>query len=487
MKYIVTALAASLVTAAPLAASDHDVASDQNAPASRAYVTGWNEMVSASHTSDGTERARGGPLRFEGPMGAQGVSLNGYQYVVYYTGRDRSIPREEATSQVVVARRKLGGFAWEHSTLQGYQITSDDAHNRQTIGISSGDGVIHIAFDHHNNPQMNYAATAPGVATSPAAVIWDDSVFTYAPNLGGDPEEVLNVTYPAFKAFPGGNLFVYFRTGGSYGGDMRVGRYDAESGKWGKIHAVSSRHGTFKGLETTRGPYLADGMQVGADGSLHAAWVFREKPCDYTTSSRSEIFCNHGLYYARSNDEGQSWLRADGSQVADTALGETISIDNIGGPVIEVPKGLGPSNPSITSTMDPVSGDMHVLLQHLPEPGADKSVYFHYQGSPDGRWQRTQTDFSGSSTTLAMLGDRLYAFVGRGNGQIYYAERAEGFRKWSRMPIALDGGRKFDPQGGYITWDISLLAQGEVSLLWHQQPEVAGVSTPILVYDITLE
>lgn len=459
----------------------------QREPAQRAYITGYDQLTDASHTSDGTERARGGPPTWLGPMGAQGVSLNGYQYIVYYTGRDREIAREDAYSEVVVARRKLGTFEWERSTLQGYRVISDDAHNRQTIGISSGDGVIHISFDHHNRPAMNYASTAAGVATNPEAVTWDDSVFTYAENLSGDPDERLDVTYPVFKAFPGGNLFVYFRSGGSIGGEMRVAKYDAASGKWGKVHEVSTRHGTFKGRETTRGPYLADGMQVGSDGSLHAAWIFRERPCDFSTSSRSEIFCNHGLFYARSEDEGLTWLRNDGSLVADTSKGETISIDNIGGPVIEVPKGLGPSNPGITSTIDPATGDMHVLLKHLPERGAPQSFYFHYLRKQDGSWTQSQTDFSGNHTSLAMVGDRLYAFVGRDKGQIYYAERAEDFKTWKLLPIAFDDKRFFNPQGGFITWDLSLVEDGKVTMIWHRQPDVDGVSTPVQIFDITME
>lgn len=481
IRHFLSPLAAILTLAIPVGASSQTQAPQE------AYVTGSSELVSASHASDGTGRARDGKLRFVGPLGAQATSFNGYQYVVYYTGRDRSIAREEAFSQVVVARRKLGGFAWEHSTLQNYRITSDDLHNRQTIGISNGDGVIHIAFDHHNERQMNYAATAPGVANAPDTVTWDDTVFTYAKNLGGDPDERLDVTYPAFNAFPGGNLVVYFRSGGAYGGEMRVARYDAATGKWGKVHAVSSRHGTYQGLKTTRGPYLGDGVQVGADGSLHAAWVFREKPCDYTTSSRDESFCNHGLYYARSNDEGQTWLRADGSQVADTALGEAISIDNIGPPVIEVPKGQGPSNASITSTVDPASGDVHVLLQHMPKPGADKRFYYHYVGSPDGTWQRTQTDFSGTNTTLSMQGDRLYAFTGRRNGQIFFAEREDGFSKWQNLPIRIADKRFLNARGGFINWDISRLADGHVSMIWHRQPDKIGESSPVVVVDIALE
>lgn len=457
------------------------------ANARRAYVTGSDILAAASHVSDGSERAKGGPPRFEGPLGAQAVSANGYQYVIYYTGRDRSVARDKAFSQVVVARRKLGGFAWQRATVAGYKVTSDDAHNRQTIGISQGDGRIHIAFDHHARPQMNYAATGPGVTVHPDSVAWDDRVFTYAANLGGNPKTMLNVTYPSFKSFPGGNLVVYFRTGGSYGGDMRLAKYDAATGTWGKLHIVSSRFGTFEGLKTTRGPYLANGMQVGSDGALHAAWVFREKPCDFTTPSRSEIFCNHGLYYSRSLDEGRSWLRADGSQIADTERGEAISIDNIGAPVVDVPKGLGPSNPSITSTVDPVTGDMHVLLQHLDRPGAAQPSYFHYLGRPDGSWRQSRTNFNGNDATLAVIGDRLYAFVARNKGQIYYAERSAGFSQWQRLEIETAKGRTFNPQGGFMTWDISRLDAGQVTLLWHREPSARGVSSPIEVFDIALE
>lgn len=478
----------SCAAAALLLLANSPAAQAKNStPATRAVVTGWDELVSQSHVSDGSERSRDGKPRFEGPMGAQAVSHNGYQYVVFYTGRDRTLPREEAVSHVVVARRKLDGFAWEYSVLENYRVTSDDAHNRQTIGISRADGVIHIAFDHHNRPTMNYAATAPGVADDPASVTWDNSVFQYAENLGQDPEQRLDVTYPAFEAFPGGNLVVYFRTGGSYGGDMRLAQYDAAQGKWGQVRIVSSRHGTYQGRKGTRGPYLANGMQVGADGSLHAAWVFREKPCDYTTSSRSEIFCNHGLFYAKSLDEGRTWLRSDGSLIADTAKGETISIDNIGGPVIEIPKGLGPSNPSNTSTVDPITGEMHVLVRHLPEPGARQSKYFHYIGRRDGTWEQQPTNFEGNGTSLAVVGDRLYAFVGRERGQIHFAERGDNFSKWERLEISVDGRGTFDPQGGYITWDLSRIQQGRASMLWHKAPRARGVSSPVQVFDIAFE
>jgi len=456
--------------------------------AKRAYITGWDELASASHVSDGMERSRDGKPRFEGPLGAQAVSYNGYQYVVFYSGRDRSKPRGEAASYVVVSRRKLGAFAWEHSILTDYKITSDDAHNRQTIGVSEADGRIHISFDHHARAKMNYAVTAAGVATNPESVVWNNDVFTYKENLGRDPDKKLNVTYPSFTQFPGGNLVVYFRSGGSYGGEMRLARYDAATSEWGTVRSISSKRGTFEGRETSRGPYLGDAkaMHVGPGGSLHASWVFRERPCDYTTSRRSETFCNHGLFYAWSKDEGRTWLRADGSQIADTEAGEAISIDNIGGPVVEVPKGLGPSNPSITSTVDPETGDMHTLLRHLDRRGGT-SFYYHYLGQPDGAWTKTQTNFDGNTASLAVVGDRLYAFVGRDKGQIYYAERKDKFRKWKRLEVQIEKGRKFDPRGGFITWDLSQVETGRVTLMWHRKPEKSGVSSALQLFDIAFE
>jgi BNR repeat-containing family member len=453
--------------------------------ASEAIVTGMNELAPLSHASNGSDRAQDGKPRFTGPMGAQAVSYKGWQYVIYYTGRDRSQPQGIGSSDVVIARRKLGGFKWQRSTLKGYRVISDDAHNRQTIGIASGDGTIHIAFDHHNQPQMNYAVTAKGVADDPGKVKWDDSVFRYAPNLGGDPTEKLEVTYPSFKPFPGGNMIVYFRSGGSYGGEMRVGKYDAATGKWGKVHSVSSRHGTYRGLKTTRGPYLG-GMQVSGDGVLQMAWLFRERPCDYTTESRIEAFCNHGIFYAKSKDEGRTWLRADGSLIADTDKGEAISIDNIGPPVVEVVKGQGPTNPSIASTVDPANGEMHVLLKHLPTPGAQESIYFHYRGTADGKWSGRQTNFSGNDSTLVMVKDRLYAFIGREKGQIFYADRKDGFRSWKQMSIKGSDGTLLEPSGGFINWDLSNLSNGRVSMLWHKGSDVLGQSTPIWVLDVRL-
>ena len=457
-------------------------------PVKRAEVSYHSQLARLSHGSDGSDRARDGKPRFLGPLGARGVTYKGYQYIVYYTGKDRTLPEEEGAAKVIIARRNVEGGDWERSTLQGYKVTSDDAHNRQSIGIS-GDGVIHIAFDHHNDPVLNYAKTKSGFASNPADVVWDDTVFTYAPNFGQNIlKSGTKVTYPNFNQVPGGGLILYFRHGGSYGGDMQLGRYDAEQSKWTFVRNISNRKGTYKGLETTRGPYTAGGMQVDKDGRLHVAWLFRERPCKgIKPNIHYERFCNHGLYYASSPDEGKTWYHVDGRLIADTSKGESLGIGNVTPEVVDIPKELGPSNVINTSTMDSQNGNMHVLVAHLPSAQSAKDKVYHYIGTPDGIWTSKASSFDASDAKLAIYGDYMFAFTGRSKAAIYYASRKDGFSKWTQ--IALGSKQKADKlniEGGYITWDLSRMeADGIASAIWHMRPKSQrhGDASPIYVID----
>ena len=476
----------SLLTAC---ASVEGTAENSLMPRQSADVIFVTQLAELSHGSDGSDRARDGKLRFLGPLGARGVTHKGYQYVVYYTGKDRSLPEEEGAAKVIIARRKVAGGDWERSTLQGYKITSDDAHNRQSIGIS-GDGVIHIAFDHHNDPVLNYAKTKAGVANNPDNVLWDDSVFTYAPDFGQNLlKPGTKVTYPNFNQFPGGGLILYYRHGGSYGGDMHLARYDSEASEWAFVRNVSTRFGTFDGIETTRGPYTAGGMQVDNEGNLHVAWLFRERPCvGVKPEIHYERFCNHGLFYASSPDEGKTWYHADGRLVADTSKGEAIGIGNIYPKVVNIPKELGPSNVVITSTMDGLDGSMHVILAHLPSASATQHKVYHYTGTRDGRWSGKTSSFEASDAKLAIYGDTMFAFTGRNKASIQYAERDDGFNVWKKIPIkskAIPGGG--DIEGGFISWDLSRMkAEGVASAIWHMKPESErhGDPSPIYVIDL---
>ena len=458
-------------------------------PQKSAEVSYHSQLAALSHGSDGSDRARDGKPRFLGPLGARGVTYKGYQYIVYYSGKDRSLSEEEGAARVIIARRAVAGGDWEKSVLQGYKVTSDDAHNRQSIGIS-GDGVIHIAFDHHSIPVLNYAKTKKGIANNPEDVVWDNTIFTYAKNFGQDIlKPGTRVTYPNFNQFPGGGLILYFRNGGSYGGDMQLARYDAERSEWAFVRNISTRQGTYKGLETRRGPYTSGGLQVDKDGGLHVSWVFRERPCEGVKPDiHYERFCNHGLFYASSPDEGGTWYHADGRLVADTAKGEAISIDNILPKVVDIPKVLGASNVMNASTMDSQNGNMHVLISHLPSEDSTEPQVYHYTGTPDGVWTGKPSSFEASDAKLAVSGDYMFAFTGRRKASIFYAQRGNDFKTWKEIPIeGTLNGDKLDIVGGYITWDLSRLdTDGVASVIWHTAPESGrhGDASPIYVADL---
>lgn len=204
---------------------------------------------------------------------------------------------------------------WEKSILQGYRIKSEDRHNKIALSISSGDGVIHIAFDHHSTPQFNYAHTNQNVATNPESVVWDNAVFSLQPNLGLKTDTGL-VTYPSFyPLITSGNLMVYWRTGGAVGGEMNLANFHSKDHKWFFIGQISTQNGMYNEKEGTRGPYNG-GFVEDADSVLHVAWVFRERE-DHIEAQPKGHLQEHGLFYAQSADGGFSWKDNAGNIVAD--------------------------------------------------------------------------------------------------------------------------------------------------------------------------
>ncbi len=482
---VTVAVTVAVTTPTPAAAQQQQL---------RAELIRASMVAQAAHASDGTGRARGGAARFTGGIGARGVTFNGYQYVVFYTARDRSRPTRESWGEVVVGRRDVRGNDWQYACVPTHRITSEDAHNRPAIAISEGDGRIHLTFDHHNDPQMNYASSARGAATNPAATPWDDTTFAYQPNFGWTSFR-WSVTYPAFTRSGAGDLLLYFRDGGSGNGEMQKLRYDSAAGTWEpEITRLSASAGTYEGRSGNRGPYTASGIQVGPDGSLHMSWLWREGHCNSAlASSVSGIHCNHGLFYARSTDGGRSWLRSDGTLIADTSRGEAISIDNIGGPAMPIPMALSPSNPAQAATIDPATGDFHLLISHRARPNDEASRgVFHYVRSNDGRWRVAPSTFRLSGGELRFAGDTLYALAGeRATPALYAARRSEGFAVW--RPIALPRPAAMalnaNAESSYATWDTSRIDDGVVSLMW-QLPAApgapVGTATPVWVIDYGL-
>lgn len=53
---------------------------------------------------------------------------------------------------------------------------SDHLTDRISLGVSHGDGTLHIGFDQHDNP-LHYRVSKAGVATNPGKVKWTSDIF----------------------------------------------------------------------------------------------------------------------------------------------------------------------------------------------------------------------------------------------------------------------------------------------------------------------
>ncbi len=109
------------------------------------------------------------------------VSHQGVQYTAYY----------DSTAHVVLAKRTLPSGAWETWQTQ-YRGNVKDAHNSISLMVD-GDGFLHLAWDHHNQPLRYCRSTHPGSL----------ELTEKMPMVGKDEERV---SYPEFYRFPDGDL-----------------------------------------------------------------------------------------------------------------------------------------------------------------------------------------------------------------------------------------------------------------------------------------
>lgn len=194
------------------------------------------------------------------------------QYAAYY----------DAEGRVVVAKRDVGGDAWE-SVVTPLKGNVRDAHNVISLGVD-GDGFLHVSWDHHGHPLRYVRSTAPGVLT-----------FTDLMPMTGQGES--SVTYPQFFGLADGRLVFMYRDGASGRGNLAVNRYDPRTKTWAQLH------GNLVSGEGRRNAYPQ--VCVDAQGTLHVSWVWRESP---------DVATNHDLMYARSADGGATWTKSDGTR-----------------------------------------------------------------------------------------------------------------------------------------------------------------------------
>ena len=120
------------------------------------------------------------------------VTFNGWQYAAYYKSNRR----------LALARRQLPSGDWQIFAFD-HELSEDDTHRVAILGISPGDGKIHLTFDHHNSV-LNYMVSRAGLATKPPAS-WTRTEFLGGPEnvqhfLGSGPNPSLfdQVTCPLY-------------------------------------------------------------------------------------------------------------------------------------------------------------------------------------------------------------------------------------------------------------------------------------------------
>jgi len=280
------------------------------------------------------------------------VSDGDIQYIAYY----------DAGGQVVLGKRRLGSDAWELQRT-AWRGNVRDAHNAISIMVD-GVGVLHMAWDHHDNALHYARGVAPG------------SLELQAAAMVGRGEA--KVSYPEFFRLPDGGLLFLYRDGGSGRGNLVANRYAVDGG-WRRVAD------TLISGEGRRNAY----WQAGVDGlgTIHLSWVWRESP---------DVASNHDMAYARSRDGGVSWEDSNGKPYT---LPITAASAEYAG---RIPQGSDLINQ--TSMAFDAQGRPYIA-SYWRLPGSTVPQY-RVLYRDDERWRRLDLDFRQTPFSLGGMGTK---------------------------------------------------------------------------------
>lgn len=244
------------------------------------------------------------------------TTFNGFQYAALYTASPKHPSR---VRYVTLARRNLHtkDKSWEYLIFDDYEQTTDDGHNTISIGICTGDGTIHVSFDHHCD-DLRFRISNHGAALRPAEVKWETSLFSkvYDSLPGLSSTLFKSISYPRFIAAESDLLFEA-RTGKAGAGSDILCHY---------LH--TSKEYSFRGtylVGVNNNPYV-NGLTF-SSGRLHVSWTYR----DFLAYEGAEDVANEthkaqagpngpennfNLNYAFSDDSGMTWWNSVGAIIA---------------------------------------------------------------------------------------------------------------------------------------------------------------------------
>ncbi|KAI8995242.1 hypothetical protein BD414DRAFT_506060 [Trametes punicea] len=296
------------------------------------------------------------------------VTFNGYQYAAFYVADSSN----SSVRHPSLARRALKGHetAWESFSFTDYNQTDDDGHDIISIGISHGDGTLHMGFDQHDN-NLNYRVSQTGVATNPTKVEWSPALFSsvldHLPGLESLNKSVyfINITYPRFLSIPtaahsqagSADLLLELRVGRSGLGDDWLYKYTPNKG-WSQIGRY---------LEGVNNNAYINGIDFDFRGSLQVTWTYR----DYVNDTGQDVAVEAGP-------------NGPENTIANMTAQEPIVPVSAGITIFSIPKYGGILNQE-AQTIDS-EGRIHVLNR---ENTTGTEQWYHYWRSTVGHWTRT--------------------------------------------------------------------------------------------------
>ncbi|KAI0821726.1 hypothetical protein BC628DRAFT_1422357 [Trametes gibbosa] len=318
------------------------------------------------------------------------VTFNGYQYAAFYVN-DLS---NSSVRHPSLARRAIKGqnTVWESFSFLDYIQTEDDGHDIISLGISRGDGTLHIGFDQHDN-DLNYRISTAGVATHPEETQWSSALFgpvlDHLPGLESLDKSIyfVNVTYPRFLAVPvsaqrgaaEADLILELRVGRSGLGDDWLYKYIPSNG-WTQIGRY---------LEGVNNNAYINGIDFDSRGNLQTTWTYR----DFVNDTGQDVAVqagpngpenNHDMNFAFSTDLGTTWLNNWNQTIANLTAQQPIVPVSAGITIFGIPKYGGILNQE-AQTIDS-EGRVHVLNR---ENTTGTERWYHYWRSTTAHWTRT--------------------------------------------------------------------------------------------------
>jgi hypothetical protein len=338
------------------------------------------------------------------------TTFGDYQYVAFY-----KTASGYGKHNVNLGRRRISPSIgeWQYFAFTDYVQQTLDEHNTISMGIS-GDGKIHLSFDHHDVP-LNYRVSSTGIAkTIPAT--WSASAFgAVQHSLPGSIGPWTPLTYPRFERIDNGDLLMEFRIGQSGAGDSWIHRYSSTSEQWSQVG---------KYLQGEDNNAYINGF-TNSVGKLFVSWTVRETP-DAST--------NHDFYFALSEDAGRSWKQTNGQTVALPIKPSTAGIK-----VYTIPQNSEIINQEAQCADS--KGRFHALMR---DKSSGTSRFYHYLRTVDGKFTKTAINASGLSTPpylayrgkIAAAGDNLIAILPdqpKQTVQVWGATAGGGYTDWKKL------------------------------------------------------